>query len=136
MGENITSTLFLGIIIASAMIIGASLFTGTLLNNYSVPTEDLSYLNQTDALSDQMDQLKEKVTETTKITGIDVLDRLLVGAYETTKLIFGIGDLYESFITDTAAAIGLPSWFTSMLVIVVFIIVVFSIISIIVKWRT
>lgn len=132
--ENRPSLLYAGLILASLAIIGIGVFQGEIMSNYGGSIEDITYLNKSTEVADQITGLKDSI-ETVKITGIDVLDLFIAGTYNTVKLVFGVGDLYTTFITNIAFVLGIPGWAVTLVIVGVLCSILFGVVSIITKWR-
>lgn len=132
--ENRPSLLYAGLIMASMLIIGIGIYQGEIMANYGGSVEDLAYLDKSTEVADQITGLKESI-ETTKITGIAPLDMFIAGTYNTLKLVFGVGDLYTTFITNIAFVIGIPGWAVALIIVGILTSILFGVVSIIAKWR-
>lgn len=133
--ENRPSMLYIALIMGSMVILGLGVYQAELMTNYGGSTDDLTYLDKSSEISDQITDIKDSI-ETTKVTGIDILDAFIVGVYNTLKLFFGIGDLYTTFITNIAGTMGLPGWAVTGIIVTVFTSIIFGVVSIITKWRS
>lgn len=135
MPENTISNLYIMLLVASGMIIGISYFVGDFMNNYGQTAPEFSYLNKTGQITGNITDVYNKTIEVRGITGIDILDKFITGIYESIKLTFNIGDLYTAFIGDLASYIGIPGWAISIAIAGVFCVILFGIISLVLKWK-
>lgn len=133
MGEqNRPSKLYLGLIFGAMVVVGLSMFQADLYGNYGKSTGDLDYLDVSQDVVAEAEALKENI-ENTQITGYEPLDSFIAGTYNTLKLLFGIGDIYTTFITNIATVLQIPGVFVNMAIAAVAISVIFMIVKVITK---
>lgn len=127
------STLYISLLFGALFVIGFSIIQADIFGNYGVTPSDLHYLNATGSVINQTSNLKDSI-EDTVITGIQPLDQFIATTFSTTKLFFGIIDIYDSFVSDTASMLGIPMEFSIVVTIITVMItltVIFGIIRII-----
>lgn len=128
------SSLYTSLMLGALFVIGFSLTQADLFGNYGKSTSDLSYLNVTSDVINQTSNIKDSI-ENTVITGIQPLDQFIASTYQTVKLLFGVIDIYNSFVSDVASLLGLPAEFGGILITVIMtiitLVVIFAIIRII-----
>lgn len=122
----------MGLLMAAMCIVGFTMVQADLYLQYGKTAENLDYLDVSEDVAADAEALKDNI-ENTRITGIDPLDAFIAGTYSTLKLLFGIGDLYTTFISDVALALNIPGVFVGIAIAAVFTSIVIAIISIITK---
>lgn len=134
MGDNDgkPSKLYVALIFGAIALVSLTTFQSDLYSNYGKSTENLSYLDASDRVVSETTDIKENI-QNTQVTGIAPLDQFIAGVYNALKLLFGIGDIYVSFVSSIAEALKIPAFFIDMLVSLVFVSIVFMVIRIIAK---
>lgn len=119
-------------VIFSGVIIGLSGFYTDLADSYGRGVTDLASFNRTREAQNEITQLKESIEGETVETGTFV-DILATGVFTTLKLVMSVPDIFSTIIADISQIVGLPSWFTTMLLSLITIVVVFQIIKAVTK---
>jgi hypothetical protein len=127
------SGLYFAIIIGAIVIVGASMWAGSFMGNYGQTPENISYLDRANEVSNQAEQMKDRI-ESFQPTGITPLDQFIASTYEMLTLLFSIGDIYVSFITDVGGVLMVPGEILALIIAFIFIMIIFGIIKIITKW--
>lgn len=133
MSEKVSS-LYIALLIGAVVVVGLSSIQVDVYSNYGITSSDLTYLNATGEIINQTSDLKDSI-ENTVITGFQPLDQFIASTYQTTKILFGIIDIYDNFITDTATMLGIPtglaSLVVSVIVVIITLLVIFALIRIV-----
>lgn len=131
MDGQIKNLIITGLLV-SAVVLGFSGFTSSMATEYSVSSEDVSYLNVTSEMQTHVNELEESIrgAETSTVSFIDVL---ATGTFETLKLMFSLPNIFGALLTDISVMIGLPVWVTGTIMAIITVIVVFGIIKVITK---
>ena len=134
MGE--ATGILISLIIVSGVIIGITAFTGDVLDNYGIASDDLTYLNKTSEINTKVTEIKDTI-EDTQITGVEVIDlplTFIAGAYSALKLLLNIPDIMMTLLMEAGEVIGIPAWAIAMGTAIVVIIIVFVVLRAILKW--
>jgi hypothetical protein len=123
------STLYMAMIFGAAIVIGLTMIQADLFGNYGVTSPDLSYLNVSQGISDRAADLRDTLNR--DISSNNPLDMLLAGVYNSLSILFGIGDLYATFLTNIGSALSIPAPFIGLGIAAIFVIVLFGIFTII-----
>lgn len=129
--DNRASKLYMGLLMGAMAIIGLGMFQADLYGNYGVSHDNLTYLDVSDEVVDQAENLRESMA--TEITGIAPLDTFIAGTYNTLILFLGIGNVYTSFIKDVGAALFIPAALLNIAIAAVVVSIIFMIIRAIIK---
>lgn len=132
------STMYMSLLLGAIVVVGFSVVQGDVFANYGITPTDVSYLNATAQVINQTGNLKESI-ENTVITGIQPLDQFIASTYQTTKLLFGVVDIYDSFVSDAAGILGIPTEFSivvTLIIAMVTLTVIFAIIRIVTHEET
>lgn len=125
------------LLLFSAVIIGVSNFMVDLSNKYSHDVEDLSSLSSVERIQNETKNLEQSLRNT-QITGtfLDVPLTVLSGVYSIFKLILvSFIEIWDGFITNISQYLMLPTWFTSILMVIIVIIIIFEVISAVTKYK-
>lgn len=129
--------MIIGLIMFSGLVVGFSTFYGNIATTYGKTYTDLAFLNATSRTNTMVNQLKSSV-ETTRMTGIAIVDIPLTiasGVYNTLKLLFGSVNIFSSLLTDLTSIFGIPGWVVVMVMGIISTIIVFEIISGVLRYR-
>jgi len=133
MSEKISS-MYIALLFGAVVVIAFSAVQADIYGNYGKTPSDLSYLNATAGVINQTGNIKESI-ENTVITGIQPLDQFIASTYQTVKLLFGIIDIYDSFVSDVASLLGIPVSLSGILVNIIMtiitLVVIFAVIRIV-----
>lgn len=125
------------LLLFSAVIIGLSLFMTDLAGKYNQNVQDLRTFSQASSIENKTKEFEQ--TFRTKITGITLIDVPFIaikGFVEFIDLVStALFGFFDSFINSVAQYLFLPSWFVGIVSAIVMIIILFEIISTIIKWR-
>lgn len=133
MGE--ATSIIISLVVISSIIIGITAFAGDIYSNYGIVSDDLSYLNKSAEMNDQVIGIKDAI-DATQVTGtwIDVPLTFVAGAFAALKLLLNIPDIMGTLLTQAGEVIGMPGWVIGMSMAVVIIIILFVILRAILKW--
>lgn len=128
--------LIIGLLVVSGVVIGISTFTGDVYDRYGVSSTDLSYLNKTKDISENVELVQDSIEEP-QLTGtfLDLPLTFISGAFAALKLLFALPGIFSTFINDAGIVLGLPAWALSMSSAIIFVIVIFVVLMAILKWR-
>jgi len=126
------SKLYVALLFAAIGVVGLSMFQADLYGNYGMDTENLTYLDVSKEVVDETSEIKESI-DNTQVTGIEPLDQLIAGVYNAFKLLFGIGNIYSTFVQGVAEALKVPGFFIDVLLAIVVVSITFMVIRIISK---
>lgn len=134
MGDNDgkPSKLYVALLFGALGLIGLSFIQADLYGSYGMSTENLTYLDVSKEVVDETSGIKESI-DNTQITGIAPLDELIAGVYNALKLLFGIGNVYSTFIKGLAEALKIPGFFIDILMAIVAVSITFMVVRIISK---
>lgn len=125
------------LLLFSGIIIGLSIFMSDLASKYNQNIEDLRTLNQITNIEEKAKELREAMQ--TKITGVPLIDIPFVaikGFVEFIELVASaLFGFWDAFINSIANYLLLPSWFITLVTTIIVIIIIFEVISAIIKWR-
>ena len=137
-------------IMASLVIVGMSSFFVDLASNpeynlsvtkFETPVDEGGYGNfstfrQVDEISEKAAEIKDQVEVMTQTLGpVGVVIGVMFGAVQTLLLTIGSIGIFQNMIGDAMLIIGLPPWLGIALIAIVIIIIVFTILSAVLKWR-
>ena len=135
MGGNRASEMFIMILLASGIISGLVIFQGNLFHNYNMDLpEEYSYLNEAQNVSEDITNIKANI-ENPKITGIEPLDIFIAGVYGGLKAIFGLGNVYVSFVTSLESILKIPAFAVNVVLAAITTVILFSVIQMIIKFK-
>jgi len=129
--------LLASILLFSGILIGLSVFISSLAKSYQVNIDDLSQLSSVKRIEEETKALEEALrsSQITQ-TPLDLPLIIVKGAYSIFKLILkSFIEIWDGFINSISSYLFLPTWFTSILISLVAIFVIFEIISIIMKYK-
>lgn len=129
--------LLITLLLFSGIIIGLSTFMGDLANKYNSNIENLAGLSSIQKIQGETQQL-EQTLRSSQITGtfLDVPITILSGVYQVFKLILvSFVEIWSGFMNSIASYLFLPSWFISIVIAIITIIIIFEIISVISKYK-
>jgi hypothetical protein len=131
-------SLIFALLVFSGFMGGIGIFITGIGQSSGQNVQNLSYLNNAQDISNQAAAL-ENVWQT-KITGIALLDAPLVMILGFIQFIDLVGKLlfgwWFALINSIVVFLHLPSFFTLMITAGIIILIVFEIISAIIRWRT
>ena len=146
-GGNLSS-LLIAVIMTSIIVIGMSSFFVDIASNpaynlsvtkLETPIEEggfgnFSTFRQIKEITKEAEEIKESTEKMTKDIPSMIVG-FLTGAINTIGLIFGSVSIFGNMISDAMLIIGLPPWLGMALIAIVIIIIVFTILSAVMKWR-
>jgi hypothetical protein len=125
-----------GMLTISAVVIGFSSFWSSIAQNYTVqiPTNDLSLYNMTDSVASIGNQLQGNTTGIANvIQNIPILGSfaslLIAGVQAIITMLTVVPSVFLNVITNMGGLIGLPGWFTGMIITAIILMIIWSIIS-------
>lgn len=128
------SSMYIALLFGAIIVVGLSAVQADVYMNYGKTPSDLHYLNATADVINQTGNIKESI-ENTVITGIQPLDQFIASTYQTVKLLFGVIDIYDSFVSDVASLLGIPVSVGGVLVAIIMtiitLVVIFAIIRVV-----
>ena len=131
------STLIISLVLFSAIIVGTSMFYGGLLSNYDLDVEDLSTLAVTEEIREMGEEVKDRLTDNPfDDTVLEAFYAAGVSVWESMQIMFGSFSLVQNTITAiiTKIPILVPSWFGSIAITIVVLIIIFALASAMLKW--
>lgn len=129
------SSLIIGIVIFSASAIGITAFYGDMLGNYNQTTTNVSYLDKSAAISANITAM-ETAMLSDGVSSISILEipyMVARGAFNAIKILFQSMNIFASLVSDLSILLNLPSWFISMILLILSITIVFGLLSAILK---
>lgn len=119
----------IGILIASAFIVGTTVFIGD-LQTYTGITVDTSYNDTYDKVDDMLN-LTSEATDT--LSGSDVVTTsdaaLQIASFPVLKMVMNSFDVMIALIEDVGTDLGLPSWIVPVILGIVSVLLIFAVIS-------
>ncbi|MEM5867544.1 MAG: hypothetical protein QXG39_06460 [Candidatus Aenigmatarchaeota archaeon] len=125
------------LLLFSGIIVGVSVFISDLASKYNQNIQDLRTMSQITNIEQKSKELREAMQ--TKITGVPLIDVPFVaikGFIDFIDLVAtSLFVFWDATINSIASYLFLPTWFVSIITAIVIIIIMFEIISAIIKWR-
>lgn len=132
--------LLIGIVFVSAIIIGGGLFMVDLMDQYdvSINRSESYFTNTYDILNDTYDVTKEMTGKMENQTGIAAaIQSVEVLFWGSGKILLKTPNLFNSIFHEslTLMNIGIPPWFTNLVIFSVTITITLMVLSALFKWR-
>lgn len=129
----------IGVLFMSMIAIGMSSVFVDLSSNYSVPLDE-NNLSSFKNLNSTLSMLKAMDNQTTSsvLQNIPIMSffaSLTLGGINLIRFVFSIPSLFINMIGDVTAIIGLPPQFSLFIEAVLITIILFTVISVLVKWK-
>lgn len=146
---NLSSLLIAGIM-ASMVIVGMSSFFVDLasnpeynlsVTNFETPVDEggfggFSTFNKSMEITERAKEIKDQVEVMTQTLGpVGVVIGVMFGAVQTVILTIGSISIFQNMVADAVGILRLPIWMETALFGIIIIIVVFTILSAVLKWR-
>ena len=133
MGDKVRPrNLIFAVLLFSAIIIGFTEFSSTLLNQYDIEVnESLSILDKSSEIEGLSSGIKER-TEVT-VTGIEPLDNFIVGTFSSIQFLFSVPDTIITFVSDVGNFLKLPGEILAIIGVVISLIIAFTVVEAITK---
>lgn len=124
------------LLVVSAVLIGMSGFYVDLQNTYGVvnKTESTAFMNATNRTLQLTKDLQTNLTQS-PIAQIPILGvgySFVVGGWKALMVSFSVIDITTSLVTDTATlstGVSIPTWFISILIGIITVVILFAIFS-------
>jgi hypothetical protein len=131
-------SLIFALLVFSGFMMSISVFITGIGQSSGQPVDNLSYLSNAQDISVAAGQLEN--TWSTKITGIALIDAPLVSVLGFIQFIDLVGKLLFSWwftmINSIVLYLHLPAFFTVVISAGIMLLIIFEIISAIIRWRT
>ncbi|MEM5854214.1 MAG: hypothetical protein QXG39_08515 [Candidatus Aenigmatarchaeota archaeon] len=125
------------LLLFSGIIVGVSIFMSDLASKYNQNIQDLRTMSKITSIEQKSKELREAMQ--TKITGIPLIDVPFIaikGFIEFIDLVASaLFNFWDAMINSIASYLLLPTWFVTMVSVIIIIMVIFEVISAIIKWR-
>ncbi len=130
------------LLLGSALLVGATTFYAEIGENYGVSdADDLDTLTSANKTFTMVQNMQNSTTNIGVTTGtiIDIPLSIASGAYSSFMLVFQTIDLFGDMISEMSSAatggiIVIPAWFTTLLIQLVSITIIFTAINALLKW--
>lgn len=126
------STLYMALLFGALIVVGLSAVQADIYAKYGQTGTDLSYINATNEVINQTGNIKDSI-ENTVITGIQPLDQFIASTYGTVKLLFGVINIYDSFVSDVAGILGIPSFLSATLIMIIMAMITLTVVFAIIR---
>lgn len=131
-------SLILSLLVFGLVVTGLGIFETDLAVKSGHEISDMKVLSQVNEIQNKTNDLRN--TFKTKITGVPIIDLPLVMTVGFIQFIGLVSDLlfgwWFNMIINVSSAIGIPSWATTVFLSILVIIILFEIISAIIRWKT
>lgn len=127
-------TLIILLLLFSLVVIGFSGFVGELATNYDANYTDLSYLNKTSQVQERVSVIQEAL-DTSDVSAIERIQSFFSGGYSVLMLIPQSLDIFTTVVKETGQVLGLPPFVIPIVLTVITVIIVFGIISALLKYE-
>lgn len=129
--------LFIGMLIFSGIIVGLNIVISDISSNYSIQGKDISYLSVSKDIEDSTQFLTTAI-QSVRITDtpFDYALMAVAGLLGVFKLLLDVvTGLFTILISNVSSLLGLPIWFTSILIAITTVMIVFAIIRVLLKTK-
>jgi len=127
------------LVIFSLVAVGSANFYGQVTSHYNITvSQNISALNAVGRISNMSSDLETQLRRSQiSIPIVDVPFAIVQGVYTIMKLLLvGVPDLWFSFINSLAISLGIPSWATAGIMVLLILGVIFEIIAVIMRYKT
>ncbi len=129
--------LMITLLIVSAIVSGIYFIVGDLEDEYNVPIDDEGIIAEYDQSSDMVLSLNQSITTLldAKFTFSDVIAGMNA-VWTTIKVVIKTPFIIiNTFLTSTMSMIGLPEWFSVFITGIIVVLVLFSLLAIILRYK-
>ncbi|MEM5853888.1 MAG: hypothetical protein QW228_05965 [Candidatus Aenigmatarchaeota archaeon] len=128
---------FILLLVFTVITISGGIFLSNIGKNYGIQIEQVGTMKTVNEIGTEMESFETQLRESkTGISLVDVPFMIVSGAYTVIKLsLLKIPDLWMNLINDMGGFLGIPSWASSTIVVILITTLIFEILSILFKWK-
>lgn len=130
--------IMIGIVVGLAVLIGFMAFYTDMAGHYGVTT-NTTWMNTYNSTYDEMNSLASKQMNKTagsSISESSVFATMSRGAYTAMKTTLAVPRMIINMLTDVSNRFNLPTWFVSMVITIISLLLIWAIISAVFRYKT